>query len=265
MRNKLNLLVISIILLLISTTMSKAAAISTATLKINKDKVKPGDTFTVTLSVTCEEGINGIDTMYSYDEDKLELVSASVKDSTNWSSLGADKQITVICNSTSKITTADVYVLTFKLKDTVEIGTTASISTTDILVDSDAATDSETTIKALNVLVTAEIESSNNGDQVTGEGNTTEKPDNIVGEDVETEKPSNTVVENTEIEKPINTTGGTNNKNSNDTNSIQKTNIDNSVTKLPKTGKSEIVLLIAGILIIVSVFSYKKYNKYRGV
>lgn len=252
MKKKLITFAIIIMVILANLSIVQAATTATATLKTNKDKVKPGDTFTVTLSVACEDGINGIDTTYSYDADKLELVSASVKDSVNWSSLGSDKQITVICNSTSKITTADVYVLTFKLKDTVATGTTASISTTDILVDSDAATNSEKTIKALNVSVTAETESSNNGGQSTGEGAGTEKPGDTTGGGTGTQQPSDT-------------TGGTNNKNSNVISSTPKTNTNNNVTKLPKTGKSEIVLVVAGVLIIVSVIAYKKYNKYKGV
>lgn len=257
MKKKLITFAIIIMVILANLSIVQAATTATATLKTNKDKVKPGDTFTVTLSVACEDGINGIDTTYSYDTDKLELVSANVKDSANWSSLGSDKQITVISNSTSKIKTADVYVLTFKLKDTVANGTTASISTTDILVDSDAATDSEKTVKALKVSVTAEAESSNNGNQSTGEGTGTEKPGDTTGEGTGTQQPSNT-------------TTGTNNPTSNNTNSISKinTNTDNTVTKvttLPKTGKSEIVLVIAGVLIIASVFAYKKYNNYKGL
>lgn len=245
MQKKLITIAMIIMVILANLSIVQAATTATATLATNKEKVKPGDTFTVTLSVTCEDGINGIDTTYSYDTDKLELVSASVKDSANWSSLGSDNQITVICNSTSKITTADIYVLTFKLKDNVATGTTASISTTDILVDSDAATDSEKTVKALKVTITAETESSNEGNQSTGEGTGTENPSNTTGE----------------------TNNQTSNK-TNTTNSTIKTNTDNTVVKtsnLPKTGKSEIVLVIAGVLIIASVFAYKKYNNYKGL
>ena len=246
MRKKLIIITIISILVLLNLSIVQAATTATATLSTNKEKVKPGDTFTVTLSVKCEDGINGIDTTYSYDTDKLELVSASLKDSTNWSNLGSDNQVTVICNSTSKITTADIYVLTFKLKDSVTTGTTANISTTDILVDSDAATGSEQTVKALKVSVTAEKESSNQGNQSTGEGTGTENTSN--------------------------TAGGTTNTDSNKTNTTNstKTNTvkDNTVVKasnLPKTGKSEVVLVIVGILIIVSIFAYKKYNNYKGL
>lgn len=262
---KKKLITFAIIIMVIIANLSIVQAATTATLKTNKDKVKPGDTFTVTLSVACEDGINGIDTTYSYDTDKLELVSASVKDSANWSSLGSDKKITVICNSTSKITTAELYVLTFKLKDTVATGTTVSISTTDILVDSDAATNSEKTIKALNVSVTAETESSNNGSQSTGEGAGTEKPGDTTGGSTGTEKPGAATGGGTGTQQPSDTIGGTNNKNSNGTSSTPKTNLNNNVAKLPKTGKSEIVLVVAGVLTIVSVIAYKKYNKYKGV
>lgn len=247
MKNKLITFAIIFMVILANLGIVQAATTATATLKTNKDKVKPGDTFTVTLSVACEDGINGIDTTYSYDTDKLELVSASVKDSTNWSSLGADNQITVICNSTSKITTADIYVLTFKVKDSVATGTTANISTTDILVDSDAATNSEKTVKALKVSITAEKESSNNGNESTGEGTGTEQPDNK--EDV-TQTPSNKI------------------EGTNTSNSTSKISTDNTVAKtstLPKTGKGGVALIVIMAIAIIGVIAYKKYDNYKGI
>lgn len=251
MRNKLITFAIIFMVILANLGIVQADTTATATLKTDKDKVKPGDTFTVTLSVACEDGINGIDTTYSYDTDKLELVSASVKDSTNWSSLGADNQITVICNSTSKITTADIYVLTFKVKDSVATGTTANISTTDILVDSDAATNSEKTVKALKVLITAEKESSNNGNESTGEGTGTEQPDS---------KPEGT-------QTPSSTTEGTKNQSPNKTNT-SKNSTDNTVAKtstLPKTGKGGVTLIVIMAIAIIGVIAYKKYDNYKGI
>ncbi|MBR3162524.1 MAG: hypothetical protein IKF17_00265 [Clostridia bacterium] len=143
-------LVIALVLLGIGNVQ---AANTTASLRASSTTVKPGDTFTVTLSATCDDGINGIDTTITYDTQKLDFVSGSVPNS-NWASLGTNQDISVICNSTEKITNADIYVLTFKVKETATIGTTATISTGDITLDSDAASNSLVTIEEKNTTIT---------------------------------------------------------------------------------------------------------------
>ena len=107
-----------------------------ASLTTSSTSVKQGETFIVTLSVNCEDGINGVDTSYSYDEDKLELVSANVA-SSNWANLGIDSKIQVIVNSTSKLTSENIYVLTFKVKDNASVGDSAKVSINIISKDSD--------------------------------------------------------------------------------------------------------------------------------
>ena len=107
------------------------AATGTVEFKSNTTEVKKGETFTVTLSATSEDGINGIDTKYTYDSEKLDLVSENVADTSNWSNIGASPDITIICNSTQSIKNADIYILTFKVKDNVSAGSTIKIKTTD--------------------------------------------------------------------------------------------------------------------------------------
>lgn len=98
--------------------------------------VKPGDTFTVKISAKCEDGINGIATTYSYDKDKLELISAKVAND-NWVSMGVNNAIEIMCNTTSKITSDDIYILTFKAKSNITEKTTANVGINSIKVDSD--------------------------------------------------------------------------------------------------------------------------------
>ena len=60
----------------------------------------------------------------------------------------------IICNSTQSIKNADIYILTFKVKDNVSAGSTIKIKTTDILLDTDAQTDSEVTITSKKLEIT---------------------------------------------------------------------------------------------------------------
>ena len=59
------------------------AASGSVSLNASNTSAKPGETFTITLAANCADGINGIDTTFSYDKDKLELISENVS-SNKW-------------------------------------------------------------------------------------------------------------------------------------------------------------------------------------
>ena len=222
-----------IIILLTSVTY---AATGTAELKADVKEVKKGETFTVTLVVASEEGINGISTKYTYDTDKLELVSESLVDTTNWSNLGTSPELTIICNSTSSIKSADIYTLKFKVKDNVTAGSVATVETTDILLDTDAQSDSEVTISAKKVEVNVIEDKNNNTD------------------DPGTNNPSNP-----------NNPNNSNNTNNSGTNT-KKPDSTSSGSTLPQTGESNVIIyILIAISIIFSVISYKKYNEYKKI
>lgn len=149
------------------------AATGSAELTASKTSVKAGETFTVTLSLKCEDGLNGVDTSYSYNQEKLELVSANVANS-NWASMGVDQNIQLICNNQSTIKSDDVYVLTFKVKDNVAAGTKIEISTSEIKVDSDvSASNFIEAAKTVEITVPSEgSNEGNNGGTTTPGGNT---------------------------------------------------------------------------------------------
>lgn len=144
MKSKLRIILITILLVLTSVVTSYAA---TATIELNVDnaEVKVGDTFTVTLSANCSDGINGIITTFDYDKNKLEYVSEGVVDTSNYAFGGNKdaKEIFVYCTSTDSIQSADIYALTFRVKEGATVGSTAKISIAKTTLDSDSATNSE--------------------------------------------------------------------------------------------------------------------------
>ena len=137
--------ILTIILLIIGITFSVNAADATVTLTPSKSELNPGDTFTVTISATCEDGINGLIGTVTYDKDKLQLVESKVTND-NWYNAGesTDDNIVmeIIGNSRDKITTADIFRLTFKVKEDAQVGTTAKVTASNIQLDSDAETES---------------------------------------------------------------------------------------------------------------------------
>ena len=247
MKAKVITVSIIVILIIILTNVTYAAS-GTVEFKSTIEQVKKGDTFTVTLSATSEDGINGIDTKYVYDSNKLELISENVVDSTKWSNLGVSPSITVICNSTQSIKNADIYALKFKVKDNVADGESLNIETTGILLDTDLQTDSELTIPAKKI----EIAVVGNA-QEASDGNSKESEQEKIKESQGNSNKS----DNKEI-KTINTTSTT----TNNTNQADKTV---AVSVLPKTGKSIIIFTCIVIAIITSIVFYKKYIEYKNI
>ena len=160
-------IIISIIVLCLVLSSISIVNASTGTVNLiaNNKTVKPGETFTVTVSVSCVDGIN---TSYNYDQDKLEFVSAKVSND-NWANLGTNNSITVISNSTSKITSSDIYVLTFKVKDNATAGI-AKVGTSDIMIDSDLAENSSFNVSAKSIDINI-ITDNNQGDNNPGDNN----------------------------------------------------------------------------------------------
>ena len=267
MKRKIFTVLIAILLAVTSFSMVQASGEVTATLRASSSKVKSGETFTVTLSATCDEGINGIDTTYTYDETILELQSAGVADSSKWSSLGSGRSITLISNTESKITSASLYTLTFKVKETATIGEKASVQTTQILLDSDAASNSNKTITARTVTIEIAGETTGEGDSSTGEGTTQTPPED------NNQEPTPPQDDDQEPTPPADNTPQDDGKEQNQQGTSKPATTpkkDTTTTKnsnLPKTGRSTtltIMLIIEAIIVLMFVglfFGYKSFVK----
>ena len=267
------------------------ASTGTVNLIANNKSIKPGETFTVTLSVSCEDGINGIDTTYNYDQDKLELVSAKVSND-NWANLGINNSITVISNSTSKITSSDIYVLTFKVKDNATAGI-AKVSISDIMIDSDLSENSSFNVsaKAIDININTDSKPGDNepGDNEPGdnEPGDNEPGDNEPGDNEPGDnKPGNNEPGDNkpgdnepgdnkpgdnepgdnkpEDNKPGDNEPGDNKPGDNkpgDNKPGNNTSNDNTITdtKLPQTGDVNLILILGiGLSIIVATIFWVK-------
>lgn len=235
--------IIAVIVILLSTI--SFASSGTVELKANVNQVKKGETFTVTLSATSDEGINGIDTKYAFDSEKLELISESVIDSTKWVSIGNSPSITVICNSTDSIKKSDIYEIKFKVKDNVSVGDKIKIETTSILLDTDQATDSEVSIPAKKIEISV-IEASKENQEET-------QKDTSKVENTAKNNNNSNVSDNKEVQKNSETPAN-----------ADKNDSTVAVKKLPKTGINILIIIAIIITIILAITFYIKYrqNKY---
>jgi len=134
MKNKLIIIGIIIFTILINTITIYALTENNVIYYIEKNEIKAGEIFKVTIKIEAPDGINGLVTKYNYDTEKLELIEGKILDSTNFTELGGtENEITIMFNpedpnNFTPITQNDIYELTFKLKDEVENGNAAKIN-----------------------------------------------------------------------------------------------------------------------------------------
>ena len=118
---------------------SVKASNSSIDVKADKTKVAKQESFSIILSGECDEGINGLEAVISYDENVLEVVEKNVANS-NWVDLGKNTTkgigITVMCNSTDTLTKENVYEIKFKVKEKANV-TSTKITVSDMLLYSD--------------------------------------------------------------------------------------------------------------------------------
>ena len=267
---KIKIFIINIMAIMIILMLSPAVSAATGTVefKSNTDEVNKGEEFTVTLSANSEDGINGVSTTYSYDTEKLELVSEGLADSAKWTNMETSPNIFVICNSSQSIKSADLYTIKFKVKDNVSAGDKINIQTTEILLDTDAQqTDSSITIPSKKIEITVKDYSNENPGN-----NPAEEPKQEPSQEPTEEpkqEPSEEPKQDTN-EEPKQDTSKEPKSSSNETKKEDKTvyskEDEKKPTVLPRTGKNRI--LMSGILVLsiaILIFAYKKYSKYKGI
>ena len=156
MKKKIMIIGMMLLLILTNCITVYGATTSSVILQANKTEIKAGETFDVVVKVKSPDGINGIDTTYTYDTEKLELVNAFLTDDTILVdiSMGTAGLISLmgIAPTVSDIDT-NVYTLTFKVKDGVAANSTATVSLGQTYLSTFAQSDSEHTIPEQSITI----------------------------------------------------------------------------------------------------------------
>ncbi len=248
-----------------------ATSVGIITIKGSKRNVKAGDTFTITIHASCDDGINGLTANYEYDEDKLELTDAKVANS-NWSSLGGEKEIALIATSATDITSDDMYTLTFKVKSNVKSGDTInfSIKNTTLSVFSHDGSDINIGDKTvtLNVSESTTVDPSPDPEP-DPEPEPTPTPDPEPNPTPEPE-PTPEPTPSPEPDNKSDVDNRNDNKVDNKKEEITKQPGENkekdtttATTNYPYTGEKTIIFI--SILIAIAVISALLYKKYKNI
>ena len=245
---KKSLLIIGIVIAIIITGITTVqAADTTAQLTASATSVKPGDTFTVTLSAACDGGIALISGSeaddgfaLNYDTSKLELVSKEAKRLIDLNEEATSGTICLMGSSTS-FTSGDVYVVTFKVKSdaadgNIQVGVTP-IKITDF-------NDVETAV----TVQSATVEIKNNGSETP-----TDPTDPITPDSSNNNSGSSSTTGTCNGGSTISSTAG------------KTTDTTTATAALPKTGNIAFVGGCFVVLATVLIFTYKKIRLYKEV
>lgn len=276
MNKRIKILLISILLFALGTGVVNAS-VATATLSTSNQTVKPGETFTVTLTAKCDQGINGLESKIDYDKEKLEFVKVEVVDATAWTNLGENLTVQILHASSETVKEAEIFKVTFKVKEDVTVESTARITVDDIVLDSDEGTTSISEIEAQAIEVKIVKESNNNDNSSDNNNGSNDNDSNNNDRDNNNGDNSNSSNNNDRDNNNGNNSNGSNNSdnnnnnntnknnviNNNNTNSIGKNNVDTTTTdkSYPKTGVVTILLPIL-ITLAISIVLYKKYKEF---
>lgn len=303
MSKKVKIILISILLFVLGAGVVNASS-ANATLMTDGQNIKAGETFTVTFVANCEEGINGLEGKISYDTDKLEFVKVETADATKWTNLGEGLTVQILNISSESIKESQIFKMTFKAKDDITAGTTANITVDEIVIDSEAQTDSSKSVVAqtISLNIIADEDPTQGTEKPDGDDNKEEdkeqetdketedkdqaadketedkdQVDDKETEDKETEdknqidddKDSNVNKEESKDDKKTNTTEESKKDNKVQTNTVStstNTKKDNTTAskEYPKTG-AEIIVLPIVIITISLIASYMGYKKYKGI
>ena len=118
---KLKMILVLILSVLVLFAGNVYASTPNVTITLDKSEVEIGDTFEVTISASAEDAIDGLSSKIEYNENVLEKVSSELIDSDNWSDLDTFPNLVATWKTIgTEKTSADIYKITFKVKDNVE-------------------------------------------------------------------------------------------------------------------------------------------------
>ena len=277
---------LSILIFIFILSMYTRVNASTGSVEISSDSatVTKGNTFNVSIVGSSDSDITALEAKLSFDNTKLAIQSKSAgKNFTDLS--GSDSEIAVLSTGNTSEKQGTIYTITFKVLDNAEVGnTTISISNVTLaVVNSNAEQENlELQVKGLDV----EIKEASDTNGNTANDNTNDDTNgNTANDNTNDDTNGNTANGNTNDDTDGNTAndnvnGGTNgnttnngtNDNVNDRNSANNSNTStkdttaiSGVSKLPRTGVGNIILIIAIAILIILAISYIGYNKYKDI
>lgn len=239
-------------------------AVTKISLKVKESKITPNSEIKVYIyleSTKQTDGIAVVEGKIDFDADKLEPITTNDSTYNGWTTTwNTENGSITIDRGNLTSTPQEIAELTFKVKEEVEAGDT-NVAFKEISV-SDGFED-ETIEESANLKLTIsnadnsgnndnKDDSSNNGSDNNNSNNNSNNSGN--NNNSNQEQKGNTV-----------NSSNTQNTNKNITSVLGENNSKTTNGSLPKTGVTQWLYVLGGVLIAAGIVSYIKYNKYKNV
>lgn len=248
-----------IIIIMITGIISTSIAVEKASFEIklnaSSQNVNPGNELIVTLKVNnfknMRDGIFSFLASINYDEKVFEkLTQDNIKGLGTWTSVptfNPDTGLVTADSSSGVKTDSEVISITFKVKETAEIG-----KITEITVKNFEASEGEEDLQANDAKLIINILKKDNG---SNSNNTNDNNSNNNSNNNQSSNVSNNNNNNENIGNNQNSSSNSNNKNA-----------DIANKPIPQTGSNEIAIIVSMFLVIVlSIALYMKNKKYENI
>ena len=275
---KLKMTLVLILLVLVLFAGNVYASTPNVTITLDKSEVEIGDTFEVTISASAEDAIDGLSSKIEYDENILEKVSSELIDSDNWSDLDTFPNLVATWKTIgTEKTSADIYKITFKVKDNAE-AQDLEIKLSDVILSHTGGQENlEDITKTITVKAKGNSNPSDNDDN--DDNDNTGDNDNKDNDNTGDNKDDNN---NEEDNKDDNNGSIEDNKeNGEDSSGIKNSGSDNlelkagsskvldsttSQKEIPYAGEwSKIIAILIVIFAALGVNGYVLYKKYKNI
>jgi len=247
-------------------------AVTKISLKVKKSKITPNSEIKVYIyleSTKQTDGIAVVEGKIDFDADKLEPITTNDSTYNGWTTTwNTENGSITIDRGNLTSTPQEIAELTFKVKEEVEVG------------------DTNVAFKANLKLTISNANNSDNKDDNNNDNknddNKDNNNDNNDNKDDNKNDPSNNGSDNNNSNNNSNNSSNNNNSNQeqkgNTINNSNTQNTNKNITSvlgennskttngsLPKTGVTQWLYVLGGVLIVAGIVSYIKYNKYKNI
>ena len=251
-----------IIIAILGNMFTVKAATATMNFTVTPSKVKPGENFAIILKAQSPENLNGVMGEFEFDAEKVEFVKKSIVNTDVWNN-GAESGSNELFAYVNEggISSADVYKIEFKVKDTVSVGEKVSVVFKNLQINT---MDVEEYINIDDQTITLDVVDTTPSPTPTTEPTVTPTPTtDPTATPTEDVTPTNTD-ENTSGKEVVVYTDDDDNTTKTSKNAISN-NSKSGASTLPYTGFSSFIVLGIVLVGIASVGLYFANRKYRGI
>lgn len=259
MIKKISCFLIAIVLIIVNAVIVNAAN-TIGKLQASIETVNKGENFTVKVILNYDDEITGLKELkFNYNSEILELVSQKINDNRFMDAGSDDSGLYLYTTSAESIKSTDIYLLTFKVKDSATVNSNVEISTSDFYIYNNQGDP----VKVDGIKTSVKVAEKQQEEQGEKEEQGGQQGEQEKQEEQENKDETKTDDGKKEETKPD--TGKTEKETTNTKDLTQSKEETTAKKELPKTGIGFGIGIGVGIVSIIAGVCLIKYNKYKKI